>query len=225
MLLSMDSIPLIMCFRQYFGAKHAHLFWPNLKSSQHLLWIQISFASMRTTNEMNHIKIIRFFVHGRKSQFGCNSLNIIAASQSASQPLSHSVSLFSRTIDFDCQLCNPISLNKCMFVMSLSIYINIFFVLSLSVIVCCVGPAFWGLINPQWNMCSKGRRQSPIDIEPDKLLFDPYLRPLHIDKHKVNPINYFKNAYSTTVKCCTKKRKRAQIQEHRHTHIDFLHTA
>lgn len=100
--------------------------------------------------------------------------------------------------------------------MLLSIYI--FFVLSLSVIVCCVGPAFWGLINPQWNMCSKGRRQSPIDIEPDKLLFDPYLRPLHIDKHKVNPINYFKNAYSTTAKCCTKKRKSAQIQEHRHTH-------
>jgi len=44
---------------------------------------------------------------------------------------------------------------------------------------------FWGLINPQWNMCNKGRRQSPINIEPDKLLFDPYLRPLHIDKHKV----------------------------------------
>lgn len=34
-------------------------------------------------------------------------------------------------------------------------------------------------------MCNKGRRQSPINIEPDKLLFDPYLRPLHIDKHKV----------------------------------------
>lgn len=44
---------------------------------------------------------------------------------------------------------------------------------------------FWGLINPQWNMCNKGRRQSPINIEPEKLLFDPYLRPLHIDKHKV----------------------------------------
>jgi carbonic anhydrase len=43
---------------------------------------------------------------------------------------------------------------------------------------------FWGLINPQWNMCNKGRRQSPINIEPEKLLFDPYLRPLHIDKHK-----------------------------------------
>lgn len=34
-------------------------------------------------------------------------------------------------------------------------------------------------------MCNKGRRQSPINVEPDKLLFDPSLRPLHIDKHKV----------------------------------------
>lgn len=51
---------------------------------------------------------------------------------------------------------------------------------------CSAGPAFWGLINPQWNMCSKGRRQSPINVEPEKLLFDPYLRPLHIDKHKVS---------------------------------------
>lgn len=34
-------------------------------------------------------------------------------------------------------------------------------------------------------MCSKGRRQSPINVEPEKLLFDPYLRTLHIDKHKV----------------------------------------
>jgi len=51
------------------------------------------------------------------------------------------------------------------------------------------GPSFWGLINPQWNMCNKGRRQSPIDVVPDKLLFDPYLRTLHIDKHKVRPTN------------------------------------
>lgn len=41
-------------------------------------------------------------------------------------------------------------------------------------------------MNPQWNMCSKGRRQSPINVEPDKLLFDPYLRLIHIDKHKVS---------------------------------------
>lgn len=47
------------------------------------------------------------------------------------------------------------------------------------------GPAFWGLINPQWSLCSKGRRQSPINIEPDKLLFDRHLRPVLVDKHKV----------------------------------------
>ncbi|XP_014475522.1 PREDICTED: carbonic anhydrase-related protein 10 isoform X2 [Dinoponera quadriceps] len=48
------------------------------------------------------------------------------------------------------------------------------------------GPSFWGLINPQWSLCSKGRRQSPINIEPDKLLFDRHLRPVHVDKHKVS---------------------------------------
>ncbi|XP_031368851.1 carbonic anhydrase-related protein 10-like isoform X3 [Apis dorsata] len=48
------------------------------------------------------------------------------------------------------------------------------------------GPAFWGLINPQWSLCSKGRRQSPINIEPDKLLFDRHLRPVLVDKHKVS---------------------------------------
>ncbi|XP_043512946.1 putative carbonic anhydrase-like protein 1 [Frieseomelitta varia] len=47
------------------------------------------------------------------------------------------------------------------------------------------GPSFWGLINPQWSLCSKGRRQSPINIEPDKLLFDRHLRPVVVDKHKV----------------------------------------
>uniref|UniRef100_A0A336MUV0 CSON007087 protein n=1 Tax=Culicoides sonorensis TaxID=179676 RepID=A0A336MUV0_CULSO len=48
------------------------------------------------------------------------------------------------------------------------------------------GPGFWGLINPQWNMCNKGRRQSPVNIDPTKLLFDPHLHKLHIDKHKVS---------------------------------------
>lgn len=52
-----------------------------------------------------------------------------------------------------------------------------------------IGPGFWGLINPQWNMCNKGRRQSPINVEPEKLLFDPYLRPFYIDKHKVSTIS------------------------------------
>ncbi|XP_026468372.1 carbonic anhydrase-related protein 10-like isoform X2 [Ctenocephalides felis] len=48
------------------------------------------------------------------------------------------------------------------------------------------GPAFWGLINPEWSLCNKGRRQSPVNLEPDKLLFDPNLRPLHIDKHRIS---------------------------------------
>jgi carbonic anhydrase len=48
------------------------------------------------------------------------------------------------------------------------------------------GPGFWGLINPQWPLCTKGRRQSPINVEPEKLLYDPHLRPLHLDKHKVS---------------------------------------
>ncbi|XP_012285820.1 carbonic anhydrase-related protein 10 isoform X2 [Orussus abietinus] len=48
------------------------------------------------------------------------------------------------------------------------------------------GPSFWGLINPEWYLCSKGRRQSPINVEPDKLLFDPHLRPVHVDKHKMS---------------------------------------
>ncbi|XP_021954193.2 carbonic anhydrase-related protein 10 [Folsomia candida] len=50
------------------------------------------------------------------------------------------------------------------------------------------GPAFWGLINPQWSLCSKGRRQSPVNVEPSKLLYDPSLRPIHIDKTPVSGV-------------------------------------
>lgn len=53
------------------------------------------------------------------------------------------------------------------------------------------GPSFWGLINPQWMLCNKGRRQSPIDIEPAKMLYDPNLRPLSVDKHKVVLFSWF----------------------------------
>jgi len=47
------------------------------------------------------------------------------------------------------------------------------------------GPDFWGLVNPEWSLCSKGRRQSPINIDPQHLLFDPQLDAVHVDKHKV----------------------------------------
>ncbi|KAK0176993.1 hypothetical protein PV328_001088 [Microctonus aethiopoides] len=50
------------------------------------------------------------------------------------------------------------------------------------------GPAFWGLINPEWSLCNKGRRQSPVNLEPKKLLFDRNLQPLHLDKHGVRGV-------------------------------------
>jgi len=40
-------------------------------------------------------------------------------------------------------------------------------------------------VNPEWILCSKGKRQSPISIDATKLLFDPYLAQLHIDPNKV----------------------------------------
>ncbi|XP_068224779.1 carbonic anhydrase-related protein 10-like [Palaemon carinicauda] len=50
------------------------------------------------------------------------------------------------------------------------------------------GPQFWGLINPEWSLCSNGRRQSPINLDPSLLLYDPNLRPLHLDKHRVSGV-------------------------------------
>ncbi|XP_034935669.1 carbonic anhydrase-related protein 10 isoform X2 [Chelonus insularis] len=47
------------------------------------------------------------------------------------------------------------------------------------------GPGFWGLINPEWSLCHKGRRQSPVNLEPERLLFDRNLQLLHIDKHGI----------------------------------------
>lgn len=52
------------------------------------------------------------------------------------------------------------------------------------------GPKYWGVLNPLWKLCSIGKRQSPIDIDPDKLLFDPFLKNLHIDKDKVRLNEY-----------------------------------
>ncbi|XP_022673497.1 carbonic anhydrase-related protein 10-like isoform X2 [Varroa jacobsoni] len=48
------------------------------------------------------------------------------------------------------------------------------------------GPDFWGLLNPDWHLCTKGRRQSPINIDPQHLLFDHQLQPLQVDKTRVS---------------------------------------
>ncbi|OQR76057.1 carbonic anhydrase-related protein 10-like, partial [Tropilaelaps mercedesae] len=48
------------------------------------------------------------------------------------------------------------------------------------------GPDFWGRLNPGlWGLCSTGRRQSPINIEPQRLLFDPQLHGLQVGKARV----------------------------------------
>ncbi len=53
------------------------------------------------------------------------------------------------------------------------------------------GPDFWGLVNPEWALCSRGKRQSPINIEPRSLLYDPHLKHVHLDKHRVSAFSCF----------------------------------
>ncbi|XP_066461859.1 carbonic anhydrase-related protein 11 isoform X2 [Eleutherodactylus coqui] len=42
------------------------------------------------------------------------------------------------------------------------------------------GPAFWGLVNSAWNLCTIGKRQSPININTSQIIFDPFLSPLRL---------------------------------------------
>ncbi|GFR33015.1 putative carbonic anhydrase-like protein 2 [Trichonephila clavata] len=49
-----------------------------------------------------------------------------------------------------------------------------------------IGPDYWGLLNPDWKLCNRGRRQSPIDIEPSILLYDPGMGNIEINREKVN---------------------------------------
>uniref|UniRef100_A0A0M3IQL8 Secreted protein n=1 Tax=Ascaris lumbricoides TaxID=6252 RepID=A0A0M3IQL8_ASCLU len=51
---------------------------------------------------------------------------------------------------------------------------------------CIVGPDFWGLVNKHWRMCTAGQMQSPINVDPSVLLFDPSLTPIEVDKNQVN---------------------------------------
>lgn len=53
------------------------------------------------------------------------------------------------------------------------------------------GPDYWGTINPEWALCHKGKQQSPIDIEPSRLLYDPNLKHLKIESTYVST-NSFK---------------------------------
>lgn len=48
------------------------------------------------------------------------------------------------------------------------------------------GPSFWGLINPEWSLCNAGRKQSPINIDPEKLLYDHTLEKISVGMDKTH---------------------------------------
>ena len=81
------------------------------------------------------------------------------------------------------------------------------------------GPSFWGLINPEWSLCNEGRKQSPVDIEAKKLLYDPTLEKISLGQDKAHGlvlntghgVSFFLGAYindvlgetqSHTAQCC-----------------------
>ncbi|KAE9551868.1 hypothetical protein FO519_004917 [Halicephalobus sp. NKZ332] len=49
-------------------------------------------------------------------------------------------------------------------------------------------PDFWGLVNKHWKMCTVGQLQSPINVDPSRLLFDPGLTPIHIGSQQVEAV-------------------------------------
>ena len=51
------------------------------------------------------------------------------------------------------------------------------------------GPASWGSFYPKWSRCGNGKRQSPINIMPEDLLYDPNLKHISLSKHKVGTYN------------------------------------
>ena len=59
------------------------------------------------------------------------------------------------------------------------------------------GPDFWGLVNPEWHFCSKGKKQSPVNVNPKHILYDPQLKHVHIDKHRVSAIVVFISSHKT----------------------------
>ncbi|KAK1906166.1 Carbonic anhydrase-related protein 10, partial [Dissostichus eleginoides] len=42
-------------------------------------------------------------------------------------------------------------------------------------------PSFWGLVNSAWNLCSQGKRQSPVNIKTGHMIFDPFLTPIKLN--------------------------------------------
>ncbi|CAL8307564.1 unnamed protein product [Boreogadus saida] len=59
-------------------------------------------------------------------------------------------------------------------------------------------PSFWGLVNSAWNLCSVGKRQSPVNIETSHMIFDPFLTPIKLNTggRKVQLIHYNHELYT-----------------------------
>lgn len=78
--------------------------------------------------------------------------------------------------------------------------VNKFLTLSLNLIFISIsGPEYWGLINPEWSLCEKGKQQSPVDINPKSLVFDPNLKPLLFEGGRVSEQS-FSSIYNLI--CC-----------------------
>ncbi|CAG2190362.1 unnamed protein product [Mytilus edulis] len=53
------------------------------------------------------------------------------------------------------------------------------------------GPRYWGIHNPDWSICNKGKYQSPINIDPKILVHDPHMKHLNISQYQIDGL--FKN--------------------------------
>ncbi|RWW89701.1 hypothetical protein BHE74_00001263 [Ensete ventricosum] len=49
-----------------------------------------------------------------------------------------------------------------------------------------IGPDKWGSLCPDYELCSKGKHQSPINIVNDDVVYDPKLEPLQRDYAATN---------------------------------------
>ncbi|KAL5011989.1 hypothetical protein ScPMuIL_010540 [Solemya velum] len=48
------------------------------------------------------------------------------------------------------------------------------------------GPNYWGQHNQEYELCRKGKLQSPINIEPKYLIYDPHLKRIRTESAKVD---------------------------------------
>ncbi|ESO89882.1 hypothetical protein LOTGIDRAFT_124107, partial [Lottia gigantea] len=60
------------------------------------------------------------------------------------------------------------------------------------------GPIRWGSLDTSWYLCTKGMYQSPINILPPKLLFDPNLMRLNLDIRQKIPGNLVNTGHDLT---------------------------